>query len=714
MLTPGTILGDRYEIIDHIGSGGMADVYKAKCHVLNRYVAIKVLRDEFNEDEQAVEKFITEAQSTADLQNANIVNVYDARHNDYIHYIVMELAEGITLKKYIQRYGRLSTREVVDFSLQICNGIEAAHKQKIVHRDIKPQNILVSNSGKIKVADFGNAKVVSAHTKGISAFGSVHYFSPEQARGGIADERSDIYSLGITMYEMVTGKVPFDADNSVSIALKHLHEEMKAPRELYSDIPASLENIILKCTQKRPDQRYQSVTELIGDLSRVFDSPGGEFVKIKPMLDDSPTNIRSEREIALVKAVHKRISDEDYDRKGKKKKNIKKSGKEKEKTPRIPRKVPANEIYDRKKSDYERYEVKGSRLKGIFIGSMIILSVVFIIVVASYLVQVVDIFGKKESSLPESSQATTETVKEKKESGEKLDKVEMPNVLSMTKDDAEKMLKGYGLNPVFKYEKGVDKKSEELVVTKQSVEEKKKIPMDSEVTLTLGSNAAPEGMIKVPTLTKMTETEARENCNKAGFKCSVKYEKNDSVEDGSVMSQSPKAGKMLEAGSELEITVATSGQMVEMPSMVGFSEEMARQTLEEYGLRLGAVMKGHSNNVSTGEVMDFSEKIGSQIPENTRVDIKLSMGMKTEDLSQASIRIPESPFDSGEEGTLEMILQQGDLELSIYYDEHANSSQFPMDYTFDTITSGEGLLTVYVNGEEYMTQVIEGKKVGIS
>lgn len=271
MLQKGTILAGRYEILEHIGSGGMADVYKARCHKLNRYVAIKVLRREYCDNESFVRKFTVEAQSTAGLIHPNIVNIYDAGNEEGIHYIVMELAEGMTLKRYIRRYGRLSARETVDFAIQIASGLQAAHEHHIIHRDIKPQNILVSDSGTIKVTDFGIARAATGDdTISSSAMGSVRYLSPEQARGGYADERSDIYSLGITIYEMATGKVPFDGENTVAIALMHLRDEITPPRCYFPDIPSSLEKIILKCTMKQPEQRYQSAAELILDLQKVF------------------------------------------------------------------------------------------------------------------------------------------------------------------------------------------------------------------------------------------------------------------------------------------------------------------------------------------------------------------------------------------------------------------------------------------------------------
>ena len=301
MVQTGMILGGRYEILEHIGSGGMADVYKAQCLKTNRFVAVKILRKEYCDDETLVRRFTMEARSTADLHHPNVVSILDEGNEQGIHYIVMELAEGMTLKRYIRRYGRLSVRETVDFSIQIASGIQAAHEHGIVHRDIKPQNIIVSDSGKIKVTDFGIAKAATGDTIASSTMGSVRYLSPEQARGGYSDARSDIYSLGITMYEMATGKVPFDGENTVAIAVMHLRDEIVPPRNYFPDIPVSLERIILKCTRKRPEERYQTAADLIADLKQVFTSPDGSYVYLTPQLDDSPTRARSEDEIAQIK-----------------------------------------------------------------------------------------------------------------------------------------------------------------------------------------------------------------------------------------------------------------------------------------------------------------------------------------------------------------------------------------------------------------------------
>lgn len=273
MIKSGTIIGDRYEVLEKIGTGGMSDVYKAKDQKLNRFVAIKVLKQEFSENRNFVSKFRVEAQAAAGLMHPNIVNVYDVGEEDGIHYIVMELVEGITLKKYIEKKLRLSTKEAISIAIQVSMGIEAAHNNHIIHRDIKPQNIMISKEGKVKVTDFGIAKAASSNTITSNVMGSVHYTSPEQARGGFSDEKSDIYSLGITMFEMLAGRVPFNGDTTVSIAIKHIQDEMPDIREFVPDIPISVENIVKKCTQKSPDRRYQCMADIIKDLKHSLINP---------------------------------------------------------------------------------------------------------------------------------------------------------------------------------------------------------------------------------------------------------------------------------------------------------------------------------------------------------------------------------------------------------------------------------------------------------
>ena len=301
MLEVGSFLSDRYEILSKVGAGVMSDVYKAKDHILSRFVAIKVLKQEFSEDSSFVTKFRAEAQSAAGLDHPNIVNIYDVGSENGLYYIVMEYVEGITLKTYIEKKGQLSFKESASIAIQVARGIESAHNKNIIHRDIKPQNIIISTEGKVKVTDFGIAKATSSNTISSDVMGSVHYASPEQARNGFVDGRSDIYSLGIVMFEMVTGRVPFDGETTVAVALQHLQEEIARPSKYAPDLPISFEKIILKCTQKTPDRRYQTIEELLADIRRSLAHPDEDFVTIAPLVDNGKTKVISPQELEQIK-----------------------------------------------------------------------------------------------------------------------------------------------------------------------------------------------------------------------------------------------------------------------------------------------------------------------------------------------------------------------------------------------------------------------------
>jgi len=301
MIKIGMVINDRYEIIEKIGTGGMSDVYKALDTKLNRNVAVKVLKQEFGDNENFVSKFRVEAQAAAGLMHPNIVNVYDVGEEGEIHYIVMELVEGITLKKYIEKKARLTYKEAVSIAIQVSLGIEAAHGNHIIHRDIKPQNIIISRDGKVKVTDFGIAKAATSNTITSNVMGSVHYTSPEQARGGYSDEKSDIYSLGISMFEMLTGRVPFNGETTVAIAIKHIQEEMPSCREYVPEIPQCVESIIYKCTEKSPDRRYQNMQEVIKDLKQALLTPEVDFVDRESAEMMGGTRVVSDADMAQIK-----------------------------------------------------------------------------------------------------------------------------------------------------------------------------------------------------------------------------------------------------------------------------------------------------------------------------------------------------------------------------------------------------------------------------
>lgn len=302
MVKIGMLIADRYEILEKIGTGGMSDVYKAKDHNLNRPVAVKVLKHEFSENANFVSKFRVEAQAAAVLEHPNIVNVYDVGEERGTYYIVMELVDGITLKDYINKKSSLSAKEATTITLQVALGLEAAHHNGIIHRDIKPHNIIISKEGKVKVTDFGIAKAATSNTITSNVMGSVHYTSPEQARGGYSDVKSDIYSLGVTFFEMVTGRVPFNGDTTVAIAIKHIQDKMPSPREFAPELPYSVEQIILKCCEKSPDRRYQSIEELIIDLKQSLADPDADFVVRTTTDNSASTRMITAREREQIKS----------------------------------------------------------------------------------------------------------------------------------------------------------------------------------------------------------------------------------------------------------------------------------------------------------------------------------------------------------------------------------------------------------------------------
>ena len=683
MIQIGTILGGRYEVLEHIGSGGMADVYKARCHKLNRYVAIKVLRSEYNDDDALVHRFTKEAQSTAGLNHPNIVNIYDAGYELGIHYIVMELAEGMTLKRYIRRYGRLSARETVDFSIQIASGIQAAHEHHIIHRDIKPQNILVSDSGKIKVTDFGIAKAATGDTIASSTMGSVRYLSPEQARGGYSDERSDIYSLGITMYEMATGKVPFDGENTVAIALMHIKDEITPPRCYFPDIPLSLEKIILKCTMKHPEERYQNAEDLIEDLKKVFSCPDGNYVYMDPLVDDSPTRARTREEIEEIK---KSLSDSDDDNSVSK---VKTAEKQTEEESNI------EEDYDDDESVNPKMEkmIKGiTILFGILLGCLII----YLVGSSMHLFHFKNNKATTESSVTET---TTEAV-----STEEVKYVKISNLLGLTRKEAEAKMEDLSLKAVFEYEDDVDHNDSTLIVVKQQYEKGESVPEGTEVTLTLGvdENATTENdRIEVPALINYQEDQAVEVLTQLGLKVKKIYTNSDTVEAGYVMKQSPKGGSIVDKGFTITITVSRGVSQVIVPSLSGMTQEVAERELNRVGLNLGQVTSDYSGLVGVGEVVKQGIPSGTSVDKGTEVSIVISLGEQETYHYESSVSITDSPFENEEDtGKVELILEQNGSSKTIYSNNKASSGSFPLNVDFESKSEEDATVILYLDGTE--------------
>ena len=695
MIQTGMILGGRYETLEHIGSGGMADVYKARCLKTNRYVAVKVLRKEYSEDETLIRRFTSEARSTADLHHPNVVSILDEGNDQGIHYIVMELAEGMTLKRYIRRYGRLSVRETVDFAIQIAGGIQAAHEHGIVHRDIKPQNIIVSDSGKIKVTDFGIAKAATGDTIASSTMGSVRYLSPEQARGGYSDARSDIYSLGITMYEMATGKVPFDGENTVAIALMHLRDEIVPPRNYFPDIPVSLENIILKCTRKKPEERYQTAEELIADLKQVFLSPDGSYVYMAPQVDDSPTRARSEDEIAPIK------------------KTLVGSGttQSEERQEEVRGQSTDGDGEDYEDDDSVHPKMEKMILTITIVFGVLLACLVFYIIGSSTNLLRFSGGGSSTEAVTESSEQTEDTEEATADTEAPKEYVTVPNFIGMTRVEARNTANKHSLKAEFDYADGVSEDESDLVVVEQEYEKNRDLLKDSTITLTLGQKPGSDDRVEVPPLINYEEEEAIDALEAIGLKAEVVYANSDTVEEGYVIRQTPKGGSLVDEGFTVTITVSRGVSQVRVPDLYGVSQEAAERELNRLGLELGDVSSDYSGSVGEGDVIDQSIESGTMVDKGTAVSITISLGEQETYHYAGIVQVFDSPFEDGETGDIELVLEQGNSTRTIYSEEDADADSFPVDVSFESDSGRDATVLFYVNGQEYNSYPVVWERV---
>lgn len=609
MLRKGMFLADRYEIIEQIGTGGMSDVYKAKCHKLNRFVAIKVMKSEFSEDKTFVSKFRAEAQSVAGFTHPNIVNVYDVGDENGIYYIVMELVEGITLKKYIEKRGRIPFKEAVSIAIQVANGLDAAHKHNIVHRDIKPQNIIISKEGKVKVTDFGIAKVASSSTiNSSSTMGSVHYISPEQVRGGYSDARSDLYSLGITIFEMLTGTVPFDGDSTVAVAVQHIQDEIPAPSTVTDDIPLSIDRIVLKLTQKKPDRRYQTAAELITDLKKSLVMPDTDFVVMAPLYGASgsasqvmPANNNS------VKDEDDNLSDDDFLDDSEDEEDEEQSKNELE------------DDSDDSDIDDENNDKLDLIMKIIGIGIAVIILIVTIFII-------VKLVGSTKSNKNnnESTQTTESSIEQTSTSADDKNKVTVPKVEGMTKDDAIKALNEVGLGYRAVVQNS-DRVSEGTVIS-QGTAAGKKVAKNTQIIITVSGGKEVKN-ITVPSVTGKTESEARTALEADGFVVDVDYQYSSTVENGKVIKASPSGS--VAQGSTITITVSRGKEIknVTMANLIGKTESEAKQWIDSNGLKYSVKYTTTSGTYGNVVSCDYSE--GTSVPEGTTVTITVSHKQET-------------------------------------------------------------------------------------
>ena len=620
ILYPGTMLQDRYEILEKIGSGGMSEVYKAKCHKLNRLVAIKVLKSEFTSDATFVSKFKMEAQAAAGLSHPNIVNIYDVVDEGDIHFIVMELVEGITLKSYITKKGHLDVKEAIGIAIQVASGIEAAHEQHIIHRDIKPQNMLISMDGKVKVADFGIARAVSSQTmNAATVVGSVHYISPEQARGGYSDERSDLYSLGITMFEMVTGHVPFEGDNTVTVALAHLEEPMPDPRTLNPDVSPSLARIILKCTEKRPERRYPNAAAVISDLRRALlndDDPTIGAVKEEDHSSD--TIVISPKELNLIKTRSgERI------RESKPVKEIRERRERRDLEKRYDQ--PENAKKEPKKN---KVDDEATGLEKILTGLGVAAAIVIVAVVIVFVLKLGGLF---RSSTPEdptkavSEEAMTEEVKTTAASETVISQKEvyMPKLVGHSEEEAEKILQGLDLT--MQVEQKNSDEVEKGIVISQKEEPDTVIPRFSKVTVVIsaGSDKIDLSELGLSGMTLETAVRLLEGKN---LKADVREEASEEVASGTIIRYEPEEKVALGSTVTLYVSTGPEEEFVPVPNLYGKTDAEAAALLSAAGLVTGEVSKEYDSTISAGHVISQGVEAGTQVAPGDTVDYTLSLG----------------------------------------------------------------------------------------
>lgn len=672
MISPGMLLSERYEIIDKVGSGGMADVYNAKDLRLNRNVAIKVLKQEYSNDAKFVSKFRAEAQSVAGLSHPNIVNVYDVGEDDNLYYIVMELVEGITLKKFIEKKGRLEINEAIGIGIQIAQGIEEAHKNHIIHRDIKPQNIIISKEGKVKVTDFGIAKAATSNTITSNAMGSVHYISPEQARGGYSDEKSDIYSLGVTIYEMLLGKVPFEGESTVTVAFAHVHEEAMHLEDADSSIPRSLSRIVQKCMQKKPDLRYESAAALIMDLRRAVSDPDGDYVELEETVNDSPTIMISDDVVRAVKEQPHNI--------------VEKESRQEEEL--------LNE---------DALDPKLERILKICSGVVAVIIVVVIILIVG---KVAGWWGGGSKEEPDST-PTAVSASAMPSEDVSADKVTVPDLIDHTLEDAEKLLEENNLKYYLKAVEDSDKEAN--IVTDQDPLAGEEVDEYSYVTIYYSQS---ESGVVIPNLENKTPEDAMTALEELGLTVAgTSKAYSDSVEEGKVCGTDPVVGTSVKKGTSVRIIISQGpeSEMVTVPNIVGRKETIALERLADVGLvgNESNVTYAYSDKYAKGKVIAQSYKAGTKVKLGTVIDYTVSLGSqssanetpkpttepKVQYVGTVTINVNPFEYEDDEPAVIKLVLSQDGKSKTVYQGT-LSYNDFPKKFTVYGWSENNGTITM--------------------
>lgn len=689
MLKAGMIIAERYEVLGKIGTGGMADVYKAKDHKLNRFVAVKVLKPEFREDKTFIRKFRSEAQAAAGLTHPNIVNVFDVGDDEGVYYIVMELIEGITLKEYIAKKGKLSIKEATSIAIQVSMGLEAAHNHGIVHRDVKPQNIIISTDGKVKVTDFGIARAASSNTISSNVMGSVHYSSPEQVRGGYSDEKSDIYSLGITLYEMVTGRVPFDGDTTVAIAIKHLQEEMVPPSVYTENLPYSLEQIIFKCTQKSVGRRYEKMEDVIADLKHSLIDPQGNFVKLNDVVDtDAKTVVISDEELGEIKHTQK-------NRAAQRKPEVEMLEEEEYETDYDD--GDDDREYERRRAAERRKKKKKKRrttsravtIVALLAGAAVLAGGVF------FIVKNTGVFDKTEE--PGQVQQA-----DNKDEG----MVEVPDLVGKTEEEAKALVEAVNLGKQMVGEEASDQ--EKGRISSQDIPAGTKV--EAYTTLKYYISKGQEELTIPEYDETVTAYAYQKSLEDMGLTVNVQKEYSadtddtdgmewPDVEPGYVIAVSPEAGSVAKSGDAVTLTVSRGldwGEGALVPSVVGKTEEEA---VTEFGKWLEInITKQQSADVPAGQVISQSPEAEETADPDEPASLVVSSGDQPPEAEPAA-------DSSGAQTSADTSAQQQAAANGEVW-KCTQSLNTPQDYKGGALRLE---LIQEVNGESEATTVVDGE-----
>lgn len=679
MVNIGTMIGERYEVIEKIGSGGMADVFRAKDHRLNRFVAVKILKSEYNEDTKFIAKFRQEAQAIACLSHPNIVGIYDVGEDKDMHYFVMEFVDGITLKKYIENKGKLTVREAVGISLQIANGLEAAHTNHIIHRDIKPQNILISKDGTAKVSDFGIAKAASSNTITANAMGSVHYISPEQARGGFSDEKSDIYSLGVTIYEMLSGTLPFTGESAVAIALAHIQEDATPLAAIDGTIPHGLSNIVAKCMQKKTELRYPTVADLIADMKMFLQDPSGEYGIIRNLYENADTIFIPSGDVNTLKTTTTQTA------------------------------LDALKEEEEKEEDRE---VDPKLEKALIIGSVTVAIIIGLIII--YMVgRLIGFWGgssPKETATPQPTKQVIQASSSPE--AKKETQIKVPDIVDMTEESAKALLEEKELTYEFVAQESDTVEKGKVIETNPSVG----TPVEKGTKITVYYAAQ---RVQPFSVIGKTPEDAEEELRSKGYvprRGSDIY--SESVASGKVAATKPKTGESVAAGSTITYYVSKGQELIKVPNLLGKTKAQAKAALEKVNLKLGKVGSTHSETYKKNRICVQSKSSGQEVKKGTSVDVTLSLGPEPtySYISKDNITI-NNPFDyeTDPAAVFKFVLVQDGKQMVLSSLGGTKSyNDFPMQIAAGDIkgvSASEGQLFVYKNSRQVDSYTVSFQKV---